>query len=1417
MSSNLKSFHSGKHFCIAFFLLLSLLFTRQVMGQEQYVITIKVVACGNNYWDGDSKGARYRFNGEYTPGSGSWWDMVRDGNCFQGAAWASTYYPPSTNNFNILWNTYANSTSPRQVRILFGTHHERKDGSDACTAQGTSGVTFNHPDLWNTDQIHTINFDNIPPGVFTAVPRIYNYISGGPTTWADLELKYNVLRPEIPKLKDEANYGPNICPNQLLTLKAKSSNHNNTGIKYRWQYMRATSTSLQWNPDYCGPADPMMGCGHYETGYYWDSWCQCYQWGEYWVQDFCCDNPQWIPTGTWVPLTNTLPYNSPTSDSMVFSPLADVFSNSLGSSEVVYFRVQAYTSTEDASAWSNMMSINFSAQPPSLPEVALTTQSCPGSPTGSITLNNISGVGTYLYMLNAGYDNVIEQCDPAVQNCVGFSIASGYFSGNTLSLSNLPAGEYTLRIANPAGIYGTCSVYQNIKIDSFPPVVLAVDTFSQMVSCFGATDGWINLSSTGGNRSVISYTVKNTISGQLYNNTSGNFTGLPPANYQVTVTDACMQKSEALIVIGEPTRVEGVPVVSQPTCTTPVNGKISVTASKGSGIYNYLLTKNSATVASLDNTADIIWQVENLDPGNYVLSIKDAERTSCLGYTYNFTVNAPAPLTLSLLQNNPIPCYGAANGYIQLQAQGGQSLYTYYLVDNATQQLTVSNNGEFINVAAGTYTAYVKNRDVACTDSTIYSSPIIMVQPAQVIMAFDLQYIVCKGQNNGSITLTSISGGTGTFTYIWQQKQNGSWFDYTANGQGSGTSITNLYPGLFRLMTVDQQGCEAYSEEMEVKEPEFALIFSSLTVNDIKCLNGTGSIIPEAAGGHGGYTYYYSASGGPYTAYNPLTQTFGIGTYTVKVKDSVGCELIHPTPITITTPATVLSFTTTLSVYGAHNISCFGNLNGSITVNATGGNGGSYSGYQYALNANGPWQTSNLFDGLGAGVKTVYVKDGRGCTVTQNVTLTQPASIITVTSTAVNPVCASDSTGSITITASGGVPPYQYKLVRTGSTGAWWENYQSSNVFNNILWGQYSITVRDQNGCTRVATKLLTYKSTGPTIAVNKQNISCFGGNTGSIAVTVTSGINKVTPYVYSWTGVTATTPTVSSLVAGAYSVRVTDSLGCRKDSLIVLTHPADLEISANTRPICVGSSDGKITLNALGGVAPYTYSKDNGSNYQTSNEFTALPVGNYLMKVRDANNCTDTMSIALVNRNTGNTYVNFLVSSSQNAYDTAVVKEVCSPKPDSVKWQFPAAASIIDDNEFSPKIKFTEPGTYAVTMIPYFGGCDLPMQKNIEIKPFDSTIVYTNPNIIGIDTVMVMPNPNTGQFSLQVKLFRHQKLDVYIRSVTGALIYYRHWNSVKEVMETINMNANGFLPAGTYFLKVVTDNDARDKLIIKQ
>lgn len=1386
-------------------LLFLLLLAGQAWSQSSYKVELKVAALGNNYWDDNSNGARYRLERENGYGSNSWTALYY--SCFQSNK-NTTIYPGY-----ILYTFTIDVNAEKKFRIRFGSHHERKDGSDNCTAQGISGISFNHPDVYNMESIKEFNFTTMTPGVFTALERINN--NNGPVAFVDLQMRYSILRPDMPVLKKADSLGINICPDQLLTLRTKNHNFLQTGIKYKWEYMVSNELYMEYNPEWC-PEDPQMGCGRWVDGWGYDQWGNWVQM-PVWEFSNCCYLPQYYPRGTWRPLTNTLPYNSPAADSIVFNPMADIFQNySDGYTKTVYFRVKCYNEAE--SYWSDVMSISIAPPPPTLPEVPISLPSCPGGNTGSISLSNITGIGSYNYILNSGFNNVSTYCDPNIQNCIGFSVRSGSFAGTSLALNALPAGEYTLIVANPGDVHGSCYAYQNIKIDSFPQVKLVVDNYTPLVSCFGAQDGTANLSSTGGNRAYLSYSVQNTVSQTAWSNNTGAFTNLPPGNYQVSVTDQCGQVSSELLVIGEPTRVTGQPAVTQPTCVSPLNGGITVTASAGSGVYNYLLTNSGATVASLNNTHDLQWTVPQLPAGSYQLSILDANRTGCAGYTYNFVIDNATSLGLSLASNTPNTCYGAGNGQLQFTATGGQGSYRYYLVNSGNQDIYLSTNGQFVNIPAGTYNAFVKNADINCSDSLLYATPITMTQPNQVVFTFNQQHTICKGGNTGSITLNSITGGSGPFSYTWEKKLNDSWFDYTANGQGSGTSITNLYAGTFRLKAVDAQQCASYSQELDVLEAQHDLILSSVTVSDIKCINGTATIKPEAAGGYGLYSYYYTPSAGSATLYNPQTFGFTPGTYTVKVRDSLGCELTSPQTIQITAPATTLSFTTTLLNYNGFHVSCFGNLNGRITVNATGGNGGPYTGYEYALSSTGPWQTNNVFDSLGAGAKTVYVRDGRGCVVTQNVTLTQPATIITASvSASTNATCSYDSTGNMTITASGGVGPYTYKLTKTGATGGWWENYQPGNVFNNLPWGQYSVTVRDANGCTRVLTKLLTYRSTGPVIAVTKQNNTCFNGTAGSIAVSITSGINKVTPYQYTWTGVTASTSSVSNLAAGSYRVRVADSLGCRRDSLVEITQPAQLLTSVIARPICTGSTDGKITLSVTGGVSPYVYSNNNGSSYQASEVFNSLPAATYAIKVKDANNCIDAINVPIVTRSTANTYVNFLVSSRQNAFDTVVVKEVCSPKPDSIKWEFPTGSTLIHSNQYEPRVRFNSPGTYTIKMTPYFGGCDLPQQKDVVIKSFDSTIVYGAPSIAGIDTVLIMPNPNTGQFSLQVKLYQQQRLDVYVRTISGTLLYYRRWNSVKEIMESININNNGVMPAGTYFLKILTDNDARDLLIIKQ
>ena len=150
----------------------------------------------------------------------------------------------------------------------------------------------------------------------------------------------------------------------------------------------------------------------------------------------------------------------------------------------------------------------------------------------------------------------------------------------------------------------------------------------------------------------------------------------------------------------------------------------------------------------------------------------------------------------------------------------------------------------------------------------------------------------------------------------------------------------------------------------------------------------------------------------------------------------------------------------------AASVGC-GAPNGSITVTATGS-----SGFQFKLNASGTYQSSGIFNGLSAGIYTVFAKDAAGCEKSQSATVTAAGTGFTINAVpSVTSGCGS-SNGSITVTASGSTG-FQYKLGTAGT-------YGSANTFNSLAEGSYTVFVKDAVGCE------------------NSQTVSVISGNPGT-------------------------------------------------------------------------------------------------------------------------------------------------------------------------------------------------------------------------------------------------------------------------------------------------------------------------------
>ncbi|MBK8847536.1 MAG: DUF11 domain-containing protein [Bacteroidetes bacterium] len=156
-------------------------------------------------------------------------------------------------------------------------------------------------------------------------------------------------------------------------------------------------------------------------------------------------------------------------------------------------------------------------------------------------------------------------------------------------------------------------------------------------------------------------------------------------------------------------------------------------------------------------------------------------------------------------------------------------------------------------------------------------------------------------------------------------------------------------------------------------------------------------------------------------------------------------------------------------------------------------------------------------------------------------------------------------------------------------------------------------------------------------------NIACNGGSEGSATAVPANGTS---PYSYVWSNGN-TTDMITGLVAGIYTITITDFYGCTATATVQITQPAPVVVScAGSDPTAVNVTDGYAMVNATGGTPPYTYLWSNGS---TDTIATGLGSGVYTVTVTDANGCFDTCHVTL---------------NEAQSFDLALKKEISSAGP---------------------------------------------------------------------------------------------------------------------------------------------------------
>lgn len=346
-------------------------------------------------------------------------------------------------------------------------------------------------------------------------------------------------------------------------------------------------------------------------------------------------------------------------------------------------------------------------------------------------------------------------------------------------------------------------------------------------------------------------------------------------------------------------------------------------------------------------------------------------------------------------------------------------------------------------------------------------------------------------------------------------------------------------------------------------------------------------------------------------------------------------------------------------------------------------------------------QTTQTATNLVAGTYTVMILDGNGCSYTRTVAVTESATTFSITSVSATSLsCGSASTATAQVSVTGGNTPYVYTW--TNATPV--STTLTTNSNTGLPAGNYSVSVRDNNGCVLTATT--TVAKPNVVISVNTSSLLC--GTTANGSATVTSVTGATGPFTYSWTPSAQTSSVATGLSAQTYTLRVTDNASCAISQTLSIDAPSISLTTANTT--CTLST-GSATVTSVNGSAgaPYTYSWTPSA--QTASVATGLAAGNYTVTVRDNANCPITRTLSIASNQPTLTVATSSLLCGTLANGSATVTSVTGATgPFTYTWTPSAQTSSVASNLGS--------GTYSVT-VKGAGGCAVTQ-----------TIAITKPSI---------------------------------------------------------------------------------------
>ena len=722
---------------------------------------------------------------------------------------------------------------------------------------------------------------------------------------------------------------------------------------------------------------------------------------------------------------------------------------------------------------------------------------------------------------------------------------------------------------------------------------------------------------------------------------------LRQGSYRVTITDQSPQQCPFILrsaIVNGPNADILAPEIISISCPGNADGSITITAFGNDVKY-------------LWNTGDTTASISNLTADNYSVTITETDCETVLG---NLRITEPNPL--GIIPNKTLPsCAEANDGELAIQVIGGTPPYQIQWANNTSTTLRT-------NLSGGNYFITVTdNAGCQLLDSINLNTPLPLT-----ILTDTLIGNSCPGLDDAFIGV-SVLGGTMPYSYQW------------SNGAVSAFN-GGLSPDTYSLTVTDQSGCQQTATFTVNPTPILAI--ASTQINNPVCLgDSTGSIALEVVGGSPPYEFSWISG-----LTGPTPSSLPVGTYSVTIVDSRGCQLIQED---IALPArSQLSFSSTVTPP-----SCIGLNDGQIILNTGGVPPISY------LWSNG--MTSNTLNDIGVGTYGVTVEDAEGCLIDTAIVV-DARQVFDVEFSVFQPNCYNSPDGVINVNLlESGQAPLSFL----------WNNGQQQQSLVGTPAGAYQLTVTDGLGCQFISdTFLLENPQPIQLIVDGAGAINCFGDSTAFIEARVEGGIS---PYTVQWPDLNVMGASVYNLPAGDYRLLIQDANECPLDTIFRFLQPTPLQARAtvDVSGICEDALVNRLVGSATGGATPYVFSWNNGSQ----NSIIDQPqTGDYTLIVEDQNSCTDTVRSLKIKRRVNPLKIDAFAATNPSCFGATDASLTATISGGSSNYRFHFSNSYIVDTNLTqittPPIELNR--SYRVTVTDLGTGCVVVSQLATPVEP---------------------------------------------------------------------------------------------------